>query len=666
MIIGSCLGDRYKILEMIGGGGMATVYRAFDNILEREVAVKILRQDLALDERAVKRFRREAQSALTLSHPNIVSIYDIGEGEGTYYIVMEYVKGLTLKDYIQNNHPIPLEEALLIMEQIASAISHAHEYQIIHRDIKPQNILIDTNGNIKITDFGIAMLLQSATMTQTNTTIGSVHYLSPEQANGSVITYQTDIYSMGILFYELFAGAPPFQGESAVAVALHHIQTPVPSIRILRPEIPQSVENIILKAAAKDLKHRYHTVQEMVRDINECLQPDRLNVLPYRPEAEDLEKTKPASSVFDDSFIQEIEPVSFHTNISSSVREDEHASNLNTNPSVSSVPKPWYQVQKNQILLVFFVFVIIVLGIFLSFHWFGKEEVKEVEIPDIIDMTLEEAEQELEKYNLIVDKVIEQNSEEIEEGKVIKTNPSIGTLVKENFPITVFVSLGMEKAAVSNYEGLLYPNLKEQLEGIFKEVQVIEEISDQTPGMILQQTPRHGEEVVLADTVLNLVIAKEEPKPKGIVLENFEGKVLSELESFANANHLKVQIQEQYHDSVEKGKIISHTPGAGNTIQENGTITVVVSKGEEEKPPKVVYVQVSLPFDYDINKEVQEVVIYIKDLNRSINQPALHFDITEDTEESFEMTIPYGETGEYRIVREGAVIQQKVINYPNS
>lgn len=666
MIIGSCLGDRYKILEMIGGGGMATVYRAFDNILEREVAVKILRQDLALDERAVKRFRREAQSALTLSHPNIVSIYDIGEGEGTYYIVMEYVKGLTLKDYIQNNHPIPLEEALLIMEQIASAISHAHEYQIIHRDIKPQNILIDTNGNIKITDFGIAMLLQSATMTQTNTTIGSVHYLSPEQANGSVITYQTDIYSMGILFYELFAGAPPFQGESAVAVALHHIQTPVPSIRILRPEIPQSVENIILKAAAKDLKHRYHTVQEMVRDINECLQPDRLNVLPYRPEAEDLEKTKPASSVFDDSFIQEIEPVSFHTNISSSVREDEHASNLNTNPSVSSVPKPWYQVQKNQILLVFFVFVIIVLGIFLSFHWFGKEEVKEVEIPDIIDMTLEEAEQELEKYNLIVDKVIEQNSEEIEEGKVIKTNPSIGTLVKENFPITVFVSLGMEKATVSNYEGLLYPNLKEQLEGIFKEVQVIEEISDQTPGMILQQTPRHGEEVVLADTVLNLVIAKEEPKPKGIVLENFEGKVLSELESFANANHLKVQIQEQYHDSVEKGKIISHTPGAGNTIQENGTITVVVSKGEEEKPPKVVYVQVSLPFDYDINKEVQEVVIYIKDLNRSINQPALHFDITEDTEESFEMTIPYGETGEYRIVREGAVIQQKVINYPNS
>ena len=302
----------------------------------------------------------------------------------------------------------------------------------------------------------------------------------------------------------------------------------------------------------------------------------------------------------------------------------------------------------------------------MSFHWFGKEEVKEVEIPDIIDMTLEEAEQELEKYNLIVDKVIEQNSEEIEEGKVIKTNPSIGKLVKENFPITVFVSLGMEKAAVSNYEGLLYPNLKEQLEGIFKEVQVIEEISDQTPGMILQQTPRHGEEVVLADTVLNLVIAKEEPKPKGIVLENFEGKVLSELESFANANHLKVQIQEQYHDSVEKGKIISHTPGAGNTIQENGTITVVVSKGEEEKPPKVVYVQVSLPFDYDINKEVQEVVIYIKDLNRSINQPALHFDITEDTEESFEMTIPYGETGEYRIVREGAVIQQKVINYPNS
>ena len=659
MIIGSCLGDRYEILEMIGSGGMATVYRAFDNILTREVAVKVLRQDFALDERAVKRFRREAQSAFILSHPNIVSIYDVGEGKGIYYIMMEYVKGMTLKAYIERYAPVSLEKVLSIMKQITLAISHAHENQIIHRDIKPQNILIDSYGQIKITDFGIAMLLQSTTMTQTNTTIGSVYYLSPEQAKGSAVTYQTDIYSMGILFYELLVGLPPFQGESAVAVALHHIQTPTPSIREVRPNVPQSVENIVLKATAKNLVHRYQSIHEMICDIDECLLPEKLHAPPYRPEKEDLEETKMIfPSNVNHTSAKETSSVALKENKNSAVHIPPTDVNLS---QTENVRYPWYKIRKNQIMISI-CFIVIVIGIILVFLFINKNQSTdaEVPIPDISGMTLEEARLEFERFKLTIDEVIEQNSEEVEEGKVIKTKPSIGTKVKEDFPIIIYISSGMEKTFVENYEGRSYTDLEEQLMGMYKEVNVTEEISEKIPGTILRQTPSAGEEVIASDTILTLVIAKEAPKPKEIAMLDFTGQSLDALEKFVDENNLNLKVEESYSDNQAKGKIISHTPSKGNTVQEKDTITVVVSKGEEEKPPKVVYVQVNLPFDYDLTKEVQEVVIYINDLNHSIHQPALQFDITEDTEESF------GGVGEYRVVREGVVIQQKTVNYPNS
>lgn len=661
MVIGSCLGDRYEIIEMIGTGGMATVYRGYDNILNREVAVKILRQDLALNEHAVKRFRREAQSALTLSHPNIVSIYDVGEDLNTYYIVMEYIKGFTLKEYIQTNGPLALEEALPIMRQISSAILHAHENQIIHRDIKPQNILIDSYGHVKITDFGIAMLLQAATMTQTNTTIGSVHYLSPEQAKGSTVTIQTDIYSMGILFYELLIGRPPFQGDSAVAVALHHIQTPTPSICEVRPEIPQSVENIILKATTKDLAYRYKNMDELIHDLDTCLLPEKMNELPYRPEQDDLDKTRAiAATPFREAYTKEMPAIQPER------QPDAYAQSgmRRENPMPAQpVHTPWIKVRKNQVLLAFLAILIVVIGVAL---WlvFIKDTTKEIEIPDLKNMTLEEARLELETKNISIDDVIEQNNEEIEEGKIIKTNPSAGTMIKENFPIILYVSLGMEKMKVDSYVGLNYIDLKDHLVGMYKEVQVTEEVSDQLAGTILRQTPEKGEEVILSDTVLTLVVAKEAPKPKEVQMIDLKGKTLSYVESFANQNALLVAVEEAYSDEIGEGKVISYTPGMGSTLREKDTIHVVISKGEEEKPPKTVYIQVSLPFDPTLEQEVQKVVIYIKDLNRVITQPALTFDITEDTEESFEMSIPYGQTGEYRIVREGNVIQQKTVQYP--
>ena len=275
MMIGKRINGRYKILEMIGGGGMANVYLAHDMILDRDVAVKVLRLDFANSEEFIRRFHREAQSATSLAHPNIVSIYDVGEEESIYYIVMEHVKGQTLKQYIQTNSPVPIEEALLIMEQITSAISHAHQNHIIHRDIKPQNILLDQRGNVKITDFGIAMALSATSITQTNSVLGSVHYLSPEQARGGVANHQSDIYSLGIVMFELLTGRLPFSGESAVSIALKHLQSETPSLRRWNPNIPQSVENIVLKATAKDPFHRYESVEAMEADIRTSLDPSR-------------------------------------------------------------------------------------------------------------------------------------------------------------------------------------------------------------------------------------------------------------------------------------------------------------------------------------------------------------------------------------------------------
>ena len=248
MLIGKRINDRYKLIKMVGGGGMANVYLARDMILDRDVALKILRMDFNNDEEFIKRFNREAQSATSLAHPNIVSIYDVGEDGDIYYIVMEYVEGMTLKQYIQKNDPIPIETAIDIMKQITAAISHAHQNGIIHRDIKPQNILMDHNGHIKITDFGIAIALSATNITQTNAVLGSVHYLSPEQARGGMANKKSDIYSLGIVMFELFTGRLPFYGESAISIALKHLQSATPSPKRWNPDIPQSVGEYYFKS----------------------------------------------------------------------------------------------------------------------------------------------------------------------------------------------------------------------------------------------------------------------------------------------------------------------------------------------------------------------------------------------------------------------------------
>ena len=281
IVKGSKINDRYQIIKTLGEGGMANVYLAHDEILDRNVAVKVLRGDLANDEKFVRRFQREALSASSLSHPNIVEMYDVGEDDGGYYIVMEYVDGKTLKQVLKQRGKLSVTEVVDIMLQVTDGMAHAHDAYIIHRDIKPQNIMILPNGVIKITDFGVATALNSTQLTQTNSVMGTVHYLPPEQANGKGSTIRSDIYSMGIMMYELLTGKVPYKGESAVEIALKHLKEPIPSIRKEIPSIPQSIENIILKACAKNPKNRYSDARSMHEDLLTALDPSRENEKRY-------------------------------------------------------------------------------------------------------------------------------------------------------------------------------------------------------------------------------------------------------------------------------------------------------------------------------------------------------------------------------------------------
>ena len=285
IVKGSKINDRYQIIKTLGEGGMANVYLAHDTILDRNVAVKVLRGDLADDEKFVRRFQRDAIAASSLSHPNIVEMYDVGEDDGQYYIVMEYVDGMTLKQVLKKRGHLSVTEVVDIMLQVTDGMAHAHDAYIIHRDIKPQNIMILSNGMIKITDFGVATALNSTQLTQTNSVMGTVHYLPPEQANGKGSTIRSDIYSMGIMMYELLTGLVPYKGDNAVEIALKHLKEPLPSVRKFNSSIPQSIENVIIKATAKNPKNRYTDARAMHEDLKTALDESRQNekryVYPY-------------------------------------------------------------------------------------------------------------------------------------------------------------------------------------------------------------------------------------------------------------------------------------------------------------------------------------------------------------------------------------------------
>ena len=548
------INDRYEIIRSIGEGGMANVYLAYDTILDRNVAIKVLRGDLANDEKFVRRFQREALSASSLSHPNIVAMYDVGEDNGLYYIVMEYVEGKTLKQLLKKRGNLTLSEAIDIMLQLTDGMAHAHDSYIVHRDLKPQNIMIQDDGQIKITDFGIAMALNSTQLTQTNSVMGSVHYLPPEQAAGKGTTIKSDIYSMGIIFYELLTGELPFKGDSAVEIALKQMKEPLPDVHKLNPDIPQSIENIILRSTAKNPKNRYNDAKSMHDDLLTALNDDRMNEAPYvykYPEHEVDETTKVMEPISDNG-----------DSIARPIAADE---DKKSNKLIIALG------------IIAGVIVLALLIVFIIVPMVTKE--KDIKIPDVANLTEFKASSKLEKLGLVVNsKVKEVSDDKVKKGRVIKTNPKIGSSVKKGSKITLYVSTGVETHALENYIGKDIKEVESILNDLGLKVTVTEIEPDASTcamigkNMVINQSLDEGSEVKKGDKITLTTL-------QSLSFPDFSNKSQDEVNSWCNNACVTLNVEyQEVSDNSLIDKVITQSRPNGSTVKNNDSVTITIGK----------------------------------------------------------------------------------------
>ncbi len=551
---GQKINDRYEIIKSIGEGGMANVYLGYDTILDRNVAIKVLRGDLANDEKFVRRFQREALSASSLSHPNIVAMYDVGEDDGLYYIVMEYIEGKTLKQLLKKRGSLTLSEAIDIMLQLTDGMAHAHDSYIVHRDLKPQNIMIQDDGQIKITDFGIAMALNSTQLTQTNSVMGSVHYLPPEQAAGKGTTIKSDIYSMGIIFYELLTGQLPFKGDSAVEIALKQMKEPLPDVHKLNNDIPQSIENIILKATAKNPKNRYDDAKNMHNDLLTALNDDRINEEPYvypYPENEVDETTKI------------MQPISDNNEGIATPITDENVKKSNKLIIALSILAG--------------VIVIALLAVFFIIPAITAE--KDVKVPDVSGMTVSKAEEKLEDAGLTVNSKIEEvSSEDVKKNRIIRTDPRSGSTVKAGTRVTLYKSTGVKTYELENYINMTVNEVREILEDMGLEVKIQEIEPDSTTcsvigqNLIISQSLDEGSEVKSGDEITLTIL-------KAITFPDWYLASPDVVTSWSNNACVTVNIEyQEVADTNQIGKVITQSRPSGSTVKNNDSVTITVGK----------------------------------------------------------------------------------------
>ena len=566
---GQKINDRYQIIKTIGEGGMANVYLAYDTILDRNVAVKVLRGDLANDEKFVRRFQREALSASSLSHPNIVEVYDVGEDNGLYYIVMEYIEGKHLKQLLKKRGSLTIREVVDIMAQLTDGLSAAHDSYIIHRDIKPQNIMILENGLIKITDFGIAMALNATQLTQTNSVMGSVHYLPPEQAIGKGATIQSDVYSMGILMYELLTGNVPYKGENAVEIALKHIKETIPNVKNENDNIPNSVANIVKRATAKNLKNRYLDAREMNEDLKTCLDESRLEEEEFIfefPEIEEDKKSKKALS--------ELENVNVEETKKEEKKQEEIKSKQITEEDIKT--------HENKLLItlaiVFTCLIVIVTAIIFLLPILTENP--DIKIPDVKNMTAVEAEGILENAGFdVATETKGITSDTVEEGKIVKTSPEIGRTVKEGSIITLYVSTGEGGYELEDLIGKNYIEQKAILEKMYNlYVEVVEDeiddINKYEQGEIISTNPEAGTILKEGDTI-ELHI----PDTNMVYPDFTSGDYsLQDIEDFAKKYNITLSIEYIETSEYEVGTIYEQSIQAGTIINENSTLIIYIAE----------------------------------------------------------------------------------------
>lgn len=573
---GQKISDRYQIIKSIGEGGMANVYLAYDTILERNVAVKVLRGDLANDEKFVRRFQREALQASSLSHPNIVEVYDVGEDNGEYYIVMEYVEGKHLKGLLKKRGKLTIPEVVDIMIQVTSGLTVAHDSYIIHRDIKPQNIMILDNGLVKLTDFGIALAMNSTQLTQTNSVMGSVHYLPPEGASGKGATLQSDIYSLGILMYELLTGKLPFRGETAVEIALKQLKEPMPSIRKEIPDIPQSIENIILRATAKNPKNRYADAREMHDDLLTCLDESRKNEIKISLKYPEID--------LDDGKMLKLKNENLTKKESDEIiakRITQKDINKNQNKSIVIL------------LSIFTGIVVLITSIVVLLPKLTKKA--QVTVPDVSNMTVVKAIETLQEEGFTVSpKQIEKSSTVIDEGKIISTSPSGGTKHKKGYEITLYVSTGSKSVEVEDYTGKNYLEVKGKLEAyginviIEKKEMEVDTDEDYETNIIMDQSIKKGEHLSKGDNITLYI-----PDIKNLYPDFTDGTYsVSDIIDFANEYKLKlkfidkdsktISITSENANEYSDYKILTQNRAAGTKVTENASFTIKIDVSSSE------------------------------------------------------------------------------------
>ena len=607
------IAERYELLELIGQGGMADVYLAQDIILNRTIAIKILRTSLAKDPIYVTRFQREASAAAALSHRNIVEIYDVGEDEDKYYIVMEYVPGTTLKELILKRGAVHYIEAIDIMKQIVSGIAKAHQLGIIHRDLKPQNILVTDSGVAKIADFGIASMQSLAQVTQTDVIMGSLHYLAPELARGEKATAQSDVYALGIVFYELLRGEVPFNGESPVNIALKHMQEDLPSLLDFNPSIPQSVENIVIKATAKNLNDRYQSAAEMLDDINTCLD---------RPNEEKLLFSYDS----DDEPTIVVDPrTAFSSNDTSEVktREEKPVEEEENDNFFKRFVKKIKGLSTRSKVIIGAVTALVILGIaFVIYLNTGSDANL---MPDLAGRTVDEARELLDDYGVTIsDNIVEELSDEYDKGEIIETDPKAGTSIKEGDVISLTVSSG-KYIVLEDYVGMTQSEAEKAIADLSDDVEIEvvieEEVSSSPRGEVIDQDKDSGTKLDPNDES-NLTITLTVSKGDYIVVGNYIGMSQSEAEAALKKLGFTVTIETEESEEA-KGTVIDQSYNKGYRLDpddDDRNITLTVSSGKTY--------QVRDVFDRNINSaktilENNGFKVRLVDLSNSTDQTLL-------------------------------------------
>lgn len=645
-LIGKILAGRYEIIEKIGEGGMAYVFKARDNLLNRYVAIKILKEEFSKDEVFVKRFRTEAQSAASLIHPNIVSVFDVGEDRGISFIVMELLESKTLKDYIQAKGPLSSELTLKIAAQIASALEAAHKAHIVHRDIKPQNIILNQNLVAKVTDFGIAKVTNTSTATITSfgKTMGSVHYFSPEHAKGGYTDAKSDLYSLGVVMYEMATGKLPFDADSPVSVALKHIQeTPIEPKQI-NPNVSQALNQIIMKAMEKSTANRYQTATEMLTDISIALAKPTSSLI-ARPqssiEAGDTQVIPTLNDSEDENLVPNVRTRQSSNRAAYTPVKEEKSSNIDESKNTQSAEDLKKAKKKKMTIIAIFVVLIIIAGGFLGFfinRIVNNDEDDEIEIPNLVGKDFEEAQKEWQEKGLELRQRSSDYNTDYEEGQIITQDPQAGTKTKEKI-VYADVSKGTRMVKVTNIEGKDIKVAKYELENTLGFVVEQENVISDTvaAGIVISQEYKDVERPY--GSVIKVQVSSGDGKAQ-VVVQNVVGKSEEEARSILEGLKLNVEVQYDVDNEKLNGTVLAQSYPTNSVLKEGDLITITVNRREINKTITVTGIPAGTKReDIEVRVSIDGGALNTTTFNYSENDNQLTFTINGYENVKYEVSV---------------------------